>query len=379
MPELDELLRDFIDLGATPVRADEILRRPPARRLRLRTRPHPTSLWRPVGVAVATVAVVVSLIGFATTRSGEPPSPRSGVAVRGGSSASTSVLDHAAAAADDQQPLVPGPGQHLYVRTLVGSEEATAFTPGQRMSRFYVQEMHETWTAPHSTPSDNWTVVGQPEFISGADRAAWVAAGSPPVKSGYGGGGTAPYYDVTDLPTDPGRMAAYFASQPYLQVDAKYGRDAAWEFEAAVDFLQAGASSKQRGALLRFMATLPGVRATGTSTTIGTDLSGETLQLPANARGLEVEAILDPQTSELLELRSIVADAALYQNIPSPSQVAADHAVPPWQDGEADSYVDFLYAGIADRAGYAPSSAPPAPVGWPFGSSRTPLPGSAYP
>ena len=141
MPELDELLHDFIDLGATPVRADEILRRPPARRLRLRTRPHPTSLWRPVGVAVATVAVVVSLIGFATTRSGEPPSPRSGVAVRGGSSASTSVLDHAAAAADDQQPLVPGPGQHLYVRTLVGSEEATAFTPGQRMSRFYVQEM----------------------------------------------------------------------------------------------------------------------------------------------------------------------------------------------------------------------------------------------
>ena len=126
------------------------------------------------------------------------------------------------------------------------------------------------------------------------------------------------------------------------------------------------------------MATLPG-SATGTSTTIGTDLSGETLQLPANTRGLEVEAILDPQTSELLELRSIVSDAALYQNIPSPSQVAADHAVPPWQDGEADSYVDFLYAGIAGRASYAPSSAPPAPAGWPFGSSRTPLPGSAYP
>jgi hypothetical protein len=379
MLELDERLRDFIDRGAAPVRADEVLARRPARPLRLRARANATHLWHPVGVAVAAVAVMAALVGFVATRPGGPPTHVAG-GVRGGAEGtSASVLDHAAAAADDQQPLLPGPGQFLYVRTLVGSQEATAFSPGHRMSRFYVEEMDETWTAPDSASSHNSTVVGQPEFITGADRAAWEAAGSPPIDSGYSSGGTAPYYDVTDLPTDPSQMSAYFATQPYLQVDPTYGRDTAWEFEAAVDFLQAGASSTQRGALLRFMATLPGVQAVGTSTTIGTGLPGETLRLPAEAPGLEIEAVLDPATSELLEVRWVVSDASAFQSIPSPSEVATDHAVPPWQNGEADSYVDFIYAGIAERAGYAPSSAPPAPAGWPFGSTRMPLPGSAYP
>jgi hypothetical protein len=58
--------------------------------------------------------------------------------------------------------------------------------------------------------------------------------------------------------------------------------------------------------------------------------------------------------------------------------VAGGQAIAPLQTGQAKLYEDFLYAGIADSSSAIPDGAPASLVPWPFGTSREPLPGSAY-
>ena len=373
MLELDEEIRAFIDAGAAPVTLDEVLAHKAVHGKAPGTVRGIAPKRRTLLAAFTVAAVVVALlIGLVVEWPGEPARSKPAM------TAST-ILTNAALVADNERPLVPGPGQYLYVRVIDGSTEGTAFTPGKRLSRFYVQEMFQTWTAPHGQPVKEGLVVGQPLFVTTADRVAWEDAGSPPIYSGYGGGGTPPYYDVADLPTKADRMKAYLAKQGSLPVSPSYGRDALWEFDAAVDFLQAGASSQQRAALLRFMADIPGVRSVGPQTSMGTGLRGQGLELRSDHPGAEVLAIIDPKTSKMLELRGVVTNAAMFQEIPSDADVNSGHAIAPWQNGQAYSYTDFLYAGIANRAGHAPSAAPTAPPGWSWATPRSPLPGSAYP
>jgi hypothetical protein len=288
------------------------------------------------------------------------------------------VLKQAADVAASERALVPGPGQFLFVRTLEGSIDGTGSTPDARVERFYVQEVHQVWSAPGVPGASTWEVVGQPRFVSGADRTAWEADGSRPLESGYGGGGTAVYYDVADLPTKASRMAAYFAKQPYLTFVPFYGRDAVWDFETAADFLQSGASSTQRAALLRFMATIPGVRDRGRAATLGTDRSGTLLSIPSDHAGIAVQAILDVATSQLLELRTTVTAAADLV-APTASEVQAGHESAALASGQVLGYSDFIFAGIADAARSVPHGAPAPLPAWPYGTGRDPAPGSVYP
>ena len=327
---------------------------------------------RATGAAlVAAAAVVVALLASSTSGPTSAPSRAS----------ASIVLRRAALAADAQQPLVPGPGQFLYVRLLVGSRAGYDFFlatgPPRQLSRYYVQSMNQLWTAPSGPNRQTMTVVGQPQFITQADRSLWREAGSPPIESGYGSGTAPPYYDVTDLPTDPSKMAAYFTSQSDLPSAPADGRDGLWDFSTAASFLENGASATQRAALLEYMATIPGVSNDGTGTTLGTKETGTILSIPSRRPGSTYQAIIDPSTSRLLETRLVVSDPSALV-APTRAEVASGRAIAPLGAGQAESYVDFLYAGIADSSSAAPATAPAAPPAWPFGTGRLPVPGSAY-
>jgi hypothetical protein len=379
MPDLAERIREFVEAAQPTVTMDQVTevlarqqRESPSVRSTGRRRP----LIAITLVAASVVAVVATIIAVGAnpdaaqhTRSADSGSP------------AAKVLKHAALVADTQPSLVPGPGQFLYVRLLDGSQEAALFPPtgvGHPLARYYVQETLEQWTSQTGPNHQTWTVVGQPEFITGNDRELWEQAGSPLIESGYGNGGTPPYYDVTDLPTDPSRMAAFFASQTELQTQTLTGKpNNLWDFTTAASFLENGASAQQRAALLRYMATIPGVADDGPGTTLGTKLTGTILAMPSTKPGLTVEVVIDEGTSEVLEIRTVVSDASLLGSPPA-EQIAGGRAVAPLKEGQAQQYQDFLYDGIAESSNAVPSGSPIPPPTWPYGSGREPQAGTAY-
>jgi hypothetical protein len=101
------------------------------------------------------------------------------------------------------------------------------------------------------------------------------------------------------------------------------------------------------------------------------------LAIPSTRPGYTFEVLIDQATSEVLELRLVVSDPSkLYS--PTPEQITSGHAIAPLQKGQAEYYQDFLYDGIAESSSSIPSGAPVLPPSWPFGTTRQPLPGSAY-
>jgi hypothetical protein len=373
MRDLSERIRTYVDMAQPTVTMSEInerLNRNDPRSRAARTLSGRTWLWGGVIVAAGVAALVAALLTIPAAGPGKS-SPAS----------ATTILRHTAMVADSQQPLVPGPGQFLYVRLLDGSREASDFFPvsqtGHALSRFYVQETLEQWTSPSGPNPQAGTVVGQPEFITEMDRQLWEQAGSPLIESGYSGGGSPPYYDVTNLPTDPSKMSAYFASQPDLVQAADGPLNALWNFSTASTFLESGASGQQRAALLRYMATIPEVSDAGLGTTLGTKQTGTILAMPSTTPGYTFQVIIDQATSEVLEQRLIVSDPSEFYS-PTPAQVAGGQAIAPFQVGQAKLYTDFLFAGIANSSSSIPSGAPPSPAPWPFGTGREPRPGWAY-
>jgi hypothetical protein len=377
MPDLDERIRTFVDTAQPTVTMSEVRDHLNENRSTGRRSPMPSRRWLLSGVvAVAGVAALVA--GLLTIPNTGPH--KSSPGSQSSSASAATILKHTAMVADSQQPLVPGPGQFLYVELVDGAREAQPFVPatgtGHALARYYVQEMLEQWTSPTARNRQTGGVVGQPEFITEADRQIWEQAGSPLIESGYSSGGTPLYYDVANLPTDPSQMSAYFASQADLVQAADGPLNTLWDFSTAATFLESGASGPQRAALLEYMATIPGVVDAGSGTTLGTKQTGTIFTMPSTTAGYTLQVIIDQATSEVLEQRLVVSDPSkLYQ--PTPAQVAAGEAIAQFQLGQARLYTDFLYAGIANSSGSIPSGAPALPA-WPFGSGREPLPGSAY-
>jgi hypothetical protein len=354
MPELGEQIRDFIESGARPVTADEVLanvRAPVMRQPRgtARLGYRRFGMYMAVTLAAASVALIV---GLAIAPAGVSHLHAEGLHA----SSARSALVRAATSAAVQPALVPTPGQFLYVRTLSGSIDFTASSPGKPLEQFYVQELNQEWSTPAAVSTHSSEVVGVPRFVTGADRNAWRAAGAKPLSSGVGGGVTPVDVDVADLPTDPSLVQAYLTRQPALSPRPSSGSDAAWLFTTALGYLQGGASSAQRSALLRFIDTIPGVYDGGPATTLGTNAAGTLLSIRSAAKESAVQAILDVATSQLLEVRTVDAP----------------------QGGHVQAYTDFLFAGITDTVHAAPPGAPPLPAVWPHGTTREPAPGSVY-
>jgi hypothetical protein len=309
-------------------------------------------------VAAATVAVVI----WTNLHSSNPSAPRASTEAIGTAHA---VLIHEATLAAAQEPLVPGPGQLLYVQTTSGSISGAGLKTA--MWNYYVQDVTQEWTSPWGINASVTFATGQPQFLTEADRSAWLAAGSPPIEIGGGGSLPAVYYDVTDLPTDSSQMASYIAIR--TQIPGGSNPRPVSQFDVATQFLIHGASSAQRAALFQYMATLPGVKNLGVTQALGSGKSGETLAV-LGTQGRQVEVVIDSSTTEILEQRVVVSD---------PDQLGAGLYPPSMQTGETLSYTDFVYAGITDTPGSAPNGAPPIPTAWLPNTSRSPLSAAAYP
>jgi hypothetical protein len=364
MPDLDEQIRVFIDSGAAPVTADEVISGLVGSnaRGRMKVRHRPSLRVVLSGSAVAVAALVFAIVGVTLNSSGvhteAPPASAAG------------FLSQIASIAAKQKPSVPAPGQYLYVRWIDADVEGAQLSN----ARFYRQQVVEQWASPTGLGRTSFSIVGQPLFVTGADRSLWEQSGSTPVETGLEGGGNPPYYDVTTLPTRASEIKSYLEKQPLSVFPVSiYGKNAEWQFEAASEYLQHGASSKQRAALLRFMATIPGVRYLGPSTTFGNHEEGTALSIPTNVpSGEAFQVIFDPKTSTLLETRIVVVD-------PSKATLPNPNLPLPVGKGQVQSYEDLEFVGLANSTGSLPTGVPPMPPAWPYGVGRQPAPGSAYP
>ncbi len=376
MPDLAERIRNYVDVAQPSVTLEQV-------KATLNQQSHGSNGGSKVLyahrrsvlvgglVAGGIAASLAAFLSLSATDGGGGTSHKPGIDLA--TAPATVVLRTVADVATSQTALVPGPGQFLYVRKLGASEESQGFTSpatGLHSSwTYYGQYVTQTWTSPTGPNSSSVGEVGVPQFLTNADQVAWQANGSPPIMTGGSGGLITPYYDVTDLPTDPTKIAGYLRSQPGLP-NPDLSSNPVWQFDEAAEYLGAGASSQQRAALYSFMATLPGVVNYGTVTTLGTGQTGTAIGIPGR-NGERVEVVIDTPSSNILELRVVVADPSQY-----PTALAGMWKV---VAGEAYQYFDFVSVGVVDSNSSIPSDAPPLPSPWPFGEARAPAPTVAYP
>ena len=341
-----------IELGPALERTNRSGGRLPHRRLRL-----------PILVAVVSVAAAVGTY-LAVAAPSKTPGKQLHSKASSNASAHT-VLLHDASLADAQPSLVPGPGQWLYVQSTSGSITDTGVKSGTW--NYYIQGVIQQWTNPAGSNTSSAFYTGQPQFITEADLAGWEAAGSPPIEIGAGRSPPAVYYDVADLPTNPSQMADYFATQ--TQIFGASNPSPGYQFDTAAGFLIHGASSAQRAALFQYMAALPGVENLGTTQAIGSDKSGQTLAI-AGTMGRQIEVVIDPSTTQLIEERVVVAN---------PGQLGTGLYPVEMQAGEVISYTDLAYIGLANSSSSEPEGAPSVPSPWLPDTPRSPLSTVAYP
>jgi hypothetical protein len=374
MLDMREQLAEYADTLPPPVTISDVQRlvdRPKNYKLRSPLLRHPRlTLSAVAGLAVAT-ALLIAVISVVSGGSSKGPASHSGAL---SSAPDTAVLDKLASLADDQTPLVPGAGQYLYVRTLGASPVTQGFkSPGtgrQETWTYYEQVLTQRWTTPGQPSAATSGEVGVPEFLTNADQAAWQSAGSPPITPGAGGPPPAPYYDVSALPTDPGQIGAYLASHADPP-SSDQANNPVLQFDEATQYLGAGASAAQRAALYSFMASLPGVVNYGNARTLGTNVSGIAIGIPAKHNGETVEAIIDPSTSSILESRVVVTDPSQY-----PVSLAGGWNV---VAGEVLNYDDYVSLSVVSSNSAVPDDAPPLPASWPFDTAKQPATSVAYP
>lgn len=371
MNELDDRIRNFIELNSAPVSAEEVLARASFERQSFRRRQsHNVRRTLPLlcGVATVVIAIIVSAILVSASRPGNPNPPRAKSPDIPKVSAAT-LLDSIAVRAASEKALEPGPGQDLYVATIESMTDGQSL-PAVRGKIFWYdsEELIQTWTSPISQSHQTYTIVGRPIFISASDRETWVRDGSKPLGSGNSSGPPPPYYNVASLPTRPTAMVTFFDSQSELPSRSTYPNVSAWEFSVALNYLQSGASSAQRAALLRFIGSIHGVRLMGHARSVATNETGSVVGLPVSGGGLTEEALFDPSTSSLIETRFVFTTLPTEgPRMPEPTPAV----------GEIESYTDFVFAGLTrTNSGYSrPPGTPTFPPAWPFTEKREPLPG----
>jgi hypothetical protein len=357
MIDLDAQLRMLTDNAATPVGADEIIARHKKQEnagtvddSRLAGRRWSRAI---VAVSVAAVVVVVALLASSLTRTPER-SPQAGLGN------AHDFLLRAATLASEQKPLVPGPGQWLYTRVISEQVESSGIWD----TNVYMEDVEQEWTSPTGPNASDSFMAGQPQFLTKAGQAAWIAGGSPPVQAIYIGYSPV-YYDVQDLPTEPSQVGSYLASHA-TGVQGVSPSEPWVQFGLVAQFLGHGASSDQRAALLRYLATLPGVTDLGMTKALGTHESGMTLAInpPYSSK---VEMLIDPSTSRMIEVRDIATSTT---RRPVGVQIA---------NGQALFYADYSVEGISGSSSQPSAGAPLLPAQWDYGTSRQPLPTVAYP
>jgi hypothetical protein len=298
------------------------------------------------GAAIAALlatALAVPLLLRPPTPGTQEPGPGAGVAgdvLATAEPAAVKVLTTAAAAAARTLEPPFGPGKYWYVRergTKVGTNHDEAGSP---KSFFYrIPYENETWWAIDGELRVRET-NGRPQFLTPAERAAWVAAGRPelqlPNRTRTENPGTSDrsdgwlpltYEQIQQLPTDPARLTEVlserlYAGQPMGSCPIPPGLDVAavrCPHRPVTDVDRFGAivflvthyplPGELRSALYQALTRLDGIELTGEVTDLaGRRGVGVTSSSPDRSRVPERSVLIfDPATGRLLGSRSVLA------------------------------------------------------------------------
>lgn len=251
----------------------------------------------PVAAAAALLALAGALIPAALL-----PNERLGA-----SEAAARELARAATVAERQRPLALLPGRYAYTKSQ--SFDLTTTVKGGRGFSALVPRTREAWIGADGSGRLRET-FGDPIFLGPGDRAAWEAAGSPPLgertsDQRFGPGGLH-LPDLAGLPTDP--EALY----ERVRVQAEEG-DVPTNAEMLVvvgDLLrETAAAPALRAALYRVVARIEGIELIG-RVTDRAGREGVAVGITSDYSGAKTRKILifDPKTSALLAERTVLLE-----------------------------------------------------------------------
>jgi hypothetical protein len=290
---------------------------------------------------VAALAVLVAAAGGAGVllEPGTPAGP--------GTAAAAVLKKLAHVAAYQPAPIVPGPGQYLYVDSVEAYTDTAGTSPnGGAGYTVLLPENRQIWIAANGSGRILET-FGDSIFLSAQDRANWEAAGSPPIQHpptdmSFGPGGLVDGpTNLSELPTNPSALAAEISSRKIEGGPPGPAED----FTQVADMLrETDASPALRSALYQVAAGLPGVEALKTVT----DHSGRSgVGIAYVNKGLRHELIFDPKTSALLgEYYTIVGPGSGYD---APVGTVVGREV-------------YLQSSVVNSLPSAPATAPSQPV-----------------
>lgn len=241
------------------------------------------------------------------------------------------VLREVATIAAAQDPVLPGPGQYLYTRSKGAYLQGSAYGPkrskdGHPCGANHPCEAIGTWSVLVPSEEQTWVsldgsrkgrvrrVAGKPRFVSADQRAVWVAAGSPPLRTGQvedsAISGSSPRIDAAGLPTAPAALRHLIEARKIPGVEGPPGE--AETFTLIGDMLRASyLPAAVRAALYELTAELPRVELLGeVKDPVGRPGTG--IAFTDRKRHTRHELIFDPTTSTLLGERQSIVDAEPY-------------------------------------------------------------------
>lgn len=270
MPELSEMIKDYVDGVAPHVTLEDVWaltggdRSAPAAKPRRRR----VRVGVVVVVALLAAALVAALLIVPT---GSP-----------GSSAAATLNEAAQVAASRPSGPVPGAHEYLYYEMTQGGVQATPVSAGQKAILYHYAQTSDTWVAPNGSGRQRIT-SGPDTVVLPSQRAEWESsryrvippttsdttfpttfAGIHPVggplivPNGRQSSYVLSYPDTAKFPTQPAALER--AIKKYFGVT---GGGSSTVFFLAGDALQVGASPALRAALFKLVEQLPGVTLLG--------------------------------------------------------------------------------------------------------------------
>lgn len=218
--------------------------------------------------------------------------------------AAAATLRKAASVARAQTPLVPGPGQYLYTRS-VNAYTDTVVPVGGAAAAYtaLVAHVREAWLGPDG--GRLYETAGPPRFLTAQDRERWIANGRPDLGQGPSENKLPPSRTL-DLPSDPDALYARLM-QEASTTDNPIPVEM---FTLVGDSLrEVAATPAQRAALYQVAARIPGVELVGPVT----DSAGRPgIAVAMTAHGIRSTLIFDPDTSALLSEEQVALEANPY-------------------------------------------------------------------
>jgi len=228
----------------------------------------------------------------------------------GAEPAAATALQRAALVATDRPAeRMPKAGEYVYTKTK--SVRTSFYVPGDglRNLSFTLRNTREDWVAPDGSGRIT-EATGKIGFPSSADRAAWLAAGSPDLgQDVHGsaaterfGAGELSFPDLSELPTDPSELQEII-DDGRLPGGNGY-HDETFQFVGEL-LNESYGRPALRAALFQVAARFPGVEYLGEVK----DPAGRPGAAVAYTHnGYREELIYDPHTSVLLASKQVLTD-----------------------------------------------------------------------